>query len=938
MSIRLKVFLMTLSIVAAIVMTTMGTSLFFIRSSLENAIMGTIVLVSEIADSLVTTEINRLKGIAETAALRLMDARKEEWGQILKEQVSGDSLALGMAVFDRTGFVQSYGKVPMPASLADSPYVHKAFAGERIISTTRRHPSGELVFYVGVPMQDHVLCVTIPGMHFRDLLAPYKLWDSGTVYILDEEGTVIANERSYMVAERYNSIRDASNDPSVRSAAEFTRRAIQGGKGSGHYYLNGVDRLAVYTSLTGSKSGWILGVSAPPSESPAAPVDRYLLFTALFLLAMGLAAAFFTSGVIAKPFQTIEEQNRHLAVLNELARSASEAKSRFLANMSHEMRTPLNAIVGFSELMISTPTEREESRENLEKIYSAGMTLLGTVNDILDISKIESGKLALVPVEYDPASLINDTVTMNIMRIEEKPVQFGLQIDPNLPSRMIGDELRIKQICNNLLSNAFKYTREGNVDMLVSSETDGGSVWLTISVRDTGIGIAAEDMEKLFLDYNQLDSRSNRRIEGTGLGLSIAKRVAEMMDGRITVESEYGKGSAFTARVRQQFVTDVPIGAPVASNLKNLHFLSHQKARGGKRVIYPLPMAKVLLVDDVMTNLDVGLGMLKPYGMRVDFATSGQQAIDLVREEKVRYNAIFMDHMMPGMDGIEAVRRIREEIGTEYAKTVPIIALTANAIVGNEQMFLDHGFQAFLSKPIDIPRLDQVVKQWVRDRMQNEEAKAACLAAAGAAEDLGPLTAKRWRVEGLDAEECLERFGGDAEVCLQCLRTYAANTPGLLERIREPTENGLPDYTIVVHGIKSSSYGICATQVGKAAEELERAANAGDFAFIMAHNAAFLKAAGDLVAGLSAMLRDNSGAQGQKPEKDEPDADALDRLREACALYDMDGVDSAMAELEKFSYRRRPELMSWLRERVDRMDFQEIPAGLPTRRGPSHEA
>ncbi|MDR1490245.1 MAG: response regulator [Desulfovibrio sp.] len=941
MSIRLKMFLMMFFIVAAIVVTTMGASLFFIRSSLDKAILSTLNLVCEIADNLVSTEINRLKALAETTAHRLMDAKREDWAHILKEQVDNVPIALGLAVFNRNGFVQSYGKVPMPASLADSPYMVRSLAGESIISTTRRDPSGELVVYVGVPMRDYVLTMTIPGMHFRDVLAPYKLWNSGAIYILDEDGTVIAHERAYMVNNRYNAMQEEQKNPAAHSWANFVRKAIKGGKGDGYYCSpSGIDHLAVYTKLSGSKSGWVMGVSATLSESPVVPVARYLLLTALILLGMGLAAAFFTSRGIVETFQLVEKQNEHLAELNELAHSASEAKSRFLANMSHEMRTPLNAIIGFSELMLSAPAKWEECRDSLEKIYSAGMILLGTVNDVLDISKIESGKFELVPVEYNLASLINDTVTMNILRIGEKPIQFGINIDENLPGRMVGDELRIRQICNNLLSNAFKYTLEGNVDMHVSGEVDGDSVWLTFRVRDTGIGIAAKDMDKLFLDYTQLDSTSNRKIEGTGLGLSIARRVAEMMDGRITVESEYGKGSTFTARVRQRLVTDAPIGASMLNDLKSLHFLSHQTTRSSKRVVYHLPDAKVLIVDDVLTNLEVALGMLKPYGMQVDFATSGQQAIDLVREEKVRYNAIFMDHMMPGMDGIEAVRRIREEIGTEYAKTVPIIALTANAIVGNEQIFLERGFQAFLDKPIDIPRLDMVMKQWVRDKVRNEEEEETASASPAAAEEeeARAQIAEQWRVEGFDALKCLERFGGDREACLSSLRTYSVSTPALLDQLREPAEKDISDYTIVVHGIKSSSYGICAMQVGKAAEELEHAAHSGDFAFIKAHNEDFLKAAEKLIAGLSAMLRDSDDAEERKPKKYEPDAETLDRLREACELYDMDGVDSAMAELEKFTYEHQPELIPWIRERVDKMNFQEILAKLSEQQKPSHGA
>ncbi|MDR1935791.1 MAG: response regulator [Candidatus Accumulibacter sp.] len=927
MSIRTRVILIIVAIVAFITATTMGTSIFFIRRGLEETIEGDMIVVSEIADKLVSSAINVQKARASTAAQHLLKAPEEDWPRILREQVDSDENFMAMTVFDRDGIVQAYGKAPTPVELMDWEYIQKAFAGETVISTTRKDPSGELVFHVCVPMDGRVLSVTIPGLYFRDLLAPYKIWDTGTVFMLDKDGAIIAHERSYLVIDRYNFIERVRTHPEDRSSAEFTRLALRGVKGVERFSLFGVERIGVYTPITGSSVGWALGVSAPLAESPAAHVDQTLLLAALAFLGMGAIAAFFASGFIARPFETINEQNAHLAELNEIAKNASEAKSHFLANMSHEMRTPLNAIIGFSELMLHGYTEPEEGRENLKKIHMAGMTLLGTVNDILDISKIESGKFELVLVEYDIASLINDTVTMNLMRVGEKPVHFGMRVDETLPCRMLGDELRIKQICNNLLSNAFKYTRAGNVDLRVSGERDGDSVWLVISVRDTGIGIRPEDMGKLFSDYNQLDAKSNRKIEGTGLGLSITRRMVEMMDGKITVESEYGKGSTFTARIRQQFVTDVPIGALVAKNLQNFNYIEQKTSHNAKRTIHPLPYAKVLIVDDVVTNLDVARGMLKPYGMRVDCVTSGQEAVDLIRKGKPRYSAIFMDHMMPDMDGIEATRLIREEIGTEYAKNVPIIALTANAIVGNEQIFLQHGFQAFLSKPIDIPQLDLALNQWVRDKKLEEERQGGeeeTPAPGGTVELAGPRIVKQtWRIDGLELEEGLERFGGDREVFLRTLRSYAANTPALLDQVRRPAEEDLPGYTIVIHGIKSSSYGICARQLGERAEELERAAQSGDFEFVGANNGAFVGAAERLIAGLSAMLG-KLDAENRKPGKDAPDAGVLDRLREACANYDMDGVDKAMVELESYTYEHRPELVVWLRERVDMMDFRQI--------------
>ena len=305
-----------------------------------------------------------------------------------------------------------------------------------------------------------------------------------------------------------------------------------------------------------------------------------------------------------------------------------------------------------------------------------------------------------------------------------------------------------------------------------------------------------------------------------------------------------------------------------------------------------------------------------------------------MKEEQIRYDAIFMDHMMPDMDGIEATRIIREEIGTEYAGTVPIIALPANAIAGNEQMFLEHGFQAFLSKPIDISLMDMVLEQWVHKKevervlSENREESAA---PGKAAEVPGSGIADKWRIDGLDLKGALRRFGGDEEILLAVLRSFAENTPSLLERVRDPGKENLQECTTLVHGIKGSSYGICARALGKMAETLEHEAQLGNLDFVLAFNKAFLDDAAQLLAGLRTMLEEVNREK-QKPTRIEPDPALLDRLRTACENYDMDGVDAAMTELEGYAYEDRQELVAWLRERVDRMDFQQILDRLPARR------
>ena len=607
------------------------------------------------------------------------------------------------------------------------------------------------------------------------------------------------------------------------------------------------------------------------------------------------------------------------------AEAHNATKSDFLSRMSHEMRTPLNAIIGLSELAIGDAGIRDEARDNMRKVHQAGVTLLSIINDILDIAKVESGKFELLPAEYDTPSLINDVVTMNSMRIGDKPIEFVLNVDKLLPHKLYGDELRIKQIFNNLLSNAFKYTRKGRVEWRIGGEKadDAGGVWLTSSVSDTGIGIRQDNLKDVFTDYYQFDRKANRRIEGTGLGLSIAKMLAEMMGGTISVESRYGQGSVFTVRLLQKRATATHIGDAVAKNLMKFHYSEDKSAKKAIMSHIYIPYARVLVVDDVVTNLDVARGLMKPYGMTVDCVTGGQDAVDAVRQAKVKYDAIFMDHMMPGMDGMEAAAAIRGLDG-EYARKVPIIALTANAITGNTDVFLSKGFQAFISKPIDVLRLDAAIRRWVRDPRRDEEMRAAAPPPAPApAGDMARLALETLQVDGIDFAKGLERFSGDAGAYLKVLESYAASTPSLLDRARGLARDDVREYAVAVHGIKGSSYGIGAERIGRMAEELERAAKAGDSAFIGENHDRFAESAGELLGNLSAMLK-KARPPSRGPKASSPDPEALRSLRKACAAYDMDGVNEAMLELEGVEYDSGTELLAWIRERVDAMDFKQI--------------
>jgi signal transduction histidine kinase/CheY-like chemotaxis protein len=516
----------------------------------------------------------------------------------------------------------------------------------------------------------------------------------------------------------------------------------------------------------------------------------------------------------------IENQNRRLQELKGEAEAANRTKSNFLASMSHEIRTPMNAITGMTELLLRSELSGE-ARGYAQDIKQAGNNLISIINDILDFSKIEAGKLEIIPVKYLFPSLINDSVNIIRMRIGEKPLRFFTNIDSAIPNGLTGDEIRLRQIILNLLSNAVKYTEKGHFSLSITVDRrTEKQIWLRIAVTDTGKGIKPEDLEKLFGDFVQVDSKKNRGIEGTGLGLAITKRLCVVMGGSITVESEYGKGSVFTAIIPQDIDSDIPFASvnepekkkvlvyesrivyakSVCWSLENMHvphtmvtnpddfaaalqreewffvfsgyglyekiesimentifqngkkpslalmvelgnesFIpnvrfvslplqclsiantlnggadsrSYVDSRTGNMSRFTFPNARILVVDDISTNLKVALGLLAPYKAEVDTCLNGLQAIEHVKrsiEEKREYDIVFMDHMMPEMDGIEATAKIRE---MEMEKQIPIIALTANAVVGMREMFVEKGFNDFLAKPIDINKLDEMLSLWI---------------------------------------------------------------------------------------------------------------------------------------------------------------------------------------------------------------------------------
>jgi len=518
--------------------------------------------------------------------------------------------------------------------------------------------------------------------------------------------------------------------------------------------------------------------------------------------------------------------------------------------------------------------------------------------------------------------MINDAVSQSILHKGEKPIEFKMNIDETIPTHLIGDELRAKQILTNFLSNAFKYTLAGKIELTITATRENDLVWLTFIIQDTGVGIRQEDIEHLFDDYVQMDTSANRTTIGTGLGLPIAKRLVEQMDGNIKVKSEYGKGSTFTVRFAQKHVTDDIMGKKVVDSLKQLNYTEVKRRRSSKQKRLNMPYARVLIVDDVVTNLDVARGLMKPYNMQIDCVTSGREAVEAMQDKRVRYNAVFMDHMMPGMDGIEATHLIRK-IDSDYARNIPIIALTANAIVGNEEMFLQNGFQAFISKPIEITSLDIVIREWIRDKEQEKLYSRTDEAQPSLHNDDMNWRALDNGIKGINTVKGLSRFYGDKSAYIDVIRSFAKNTVPLLAAAENYSLDDLDSYTTVVHGIKGSSSGICADEVAGIAEALENAGIAGDIEYIGAQNENLIISARRLISDIEVVLHEID-ADNKKPRKDKPDEETLDKLIRACKDYEMRNVDAALEELEAYDYKEHGDLVLWLRENAEQMNFDEI--------------
>ncbi len=680
----------------------------------------------------------------------------------------------------------------------------------------------------------------------------------------------------------------------------------------------------------------------------------------------------------------------------ELEKSAS-MKSDFLANMSHEIRTPMNAVIGMAEMALREGLS-STAREYINQIKEAGKSLLTIINDILDFSKIESGKMDINPVEYEPMSMVYDVANIAMTRLKGKEVELILNVSPNLPNKLMGDNIRLKQILLNLANNAAKFTSHGKITMnLDYVELTPDEVELQVSIEDTGIGIKKEDMDRLFQSFQQLDSKRNRNIEGTGLGLAISKQLLTLMQGRIWVESQYEVGSKFfftlpqhvvdgrpcihindretilvagyffNSYVRDRFFGDIKnmdVAYKEISSVRDLEtlpkdrncflFIEHSvfsvpfeeytrnhpectvvllidffdhinydipnlfivrkplfalniaMILNGEEIHlncgesmekdfdFVAPDAEILIVDDNMVNLTVAEGLLEPLKMKVDVATSGKIAIDKIG--KYHYDIVFMDHMMPELDGVETTRLIRR-FHPDY-NDVPIIALTANAVEGTKEMFCQEGMNDFIAKPIELRMLISKVKQWLpvekiqkiyttqeQTRKPEEDDNANIM------------------VGDLDVAYALKFLGGES-LFWTVLKVYYRSIEkkaALIEELRNA--NDWPGFTIEVHALKSSSKQIGAISLSEKAAALEKAGNARDTLFIRSHTDEMLEQYRGYLPVLRPFCAEGEENEGEKQQIDmEELLHCFTEIRMAAEDLDMDRMDEIIEEMKQYRF------------------------------------
>ena len=615
----------------------------------------------------------------------------------------------------------------------------------------------------------------------------------------------------------------------------------------------------------------------------------------------------------------------------------SQSKGRFLANMSHEIRTPIHAILGMNTMILRESNESQIKEYALD-IQNAGQTLLSLINDILDISKIESGKLEIILAEYDPSRLIHDIRNMIEMKARDKGLTLNLSVDEKMPSGLLGDDVRIRQILVNLMNNAVKYTDKGSVTLTVKAAVHGETADLTFRVEDTGIGIREEDMEKLFREFERIEEQRNRNIEGTGLGMSITTKLLETMGSKLQVESIYGKGSVFYFTLSQMIINSEPIG-----NLEER--MKEQALSYSYQVSFTAPEARILIVDDNAINRRVFVNLLKSTKLQIDQAPGGNQCLELVREKV--YDLIFLDHMMPDLDGVQVLHKMREWKGYPCLNT-PVVALTANAVAGAREMYLKEGFADFLSKPVDLEKLEKMIMDLLPEDKVIPENKSSVQDNGKAVFESSKDNRKSDDTKDTKDEIVLPDVDGidwdyakvycvDMDILMEVLHMFydtieseAAQLEEYMSNLKDEKgqEQALDRYRVKVHSMKNSAAMIGAVSLSGMAKTLEYAARGNEVVTIENDTPSFLhewRSMKEKLQSIAEIINKEHTVELAPAPDYAVTKELLQTLKTAIEELDVDTADETMKKLRSYAYSENimTEIMGKLSLAVTNLDEEQ---------------